>query len=133
MVHFILIFIGGGFGAGMRYLCTSLALRLMGTSFPWGTLFVNIIGSFFMGIFFAWLSQQGEINPKWSIDHELRSLVATGFLGGFTTFSAFSLDAAHLWNQGELIPAFSYVAGSVLIAIAALLAGIWIFRNMHYF
>ncbi len=104
--------IGGALGAVLRYLTGVAALRVLGAGFPWGTLSVNVFGSFLMGVLAIWLSG-GRLSP----------LLMTGLLGGFTTFSAFSLDAVRLWEKGEALGAGLYVAASVGLAIAALIAG----------
>lgn len=123
MNHFLLVAIGGASGASLRHLANLAALRLAGSAFPWGTFFVNVFGSLLMGLFVGWLARRvgGSSN-------ELRLLIATGFLGGFTTFSAFSLDTVTLWERGALWPAFFYVLASVVLAISALFAGLWFTR-----
>jgi len=123
MIHFLLVALGGAAGASLRHLANLLALRFAGAHFPWGTVFVNIVGSLLMGLFIGWLARRSG-----SSSNELRLLVATGFLGGFTTFSAFSLDAVTLWERGALLPAFAYVSGSVIVALGALFAGLWVTR-----
>ena len=87
MNAYLLVFLGGGLGSAARYAATSVVGRVAGAGFPWGTLFVNVAGSLAMGIVIAWLARRS------GGDATLRLLLATGFLGGFTTFSAFSLDA----------------------------------------
>ncbi|MCB1521050.1 MAG: fluoride efflux transporter CrcB [Hyphomicrobiaceae bacterium] len=117
MKFFLLASAGGALGAGARYLVNVGMGRLLGTSFPWGTLTVNIVGSLLMGILIEALSL------KFGGSLEARTFLATGVLGGFTTFSAFSLDVAVLASRGETGLAFLYVAVSVLAAIAMLYAG----------
>jgi CrcB protein len=107
----------------MRHLVGLAALRLTGPAFPWGTLTVNIVGSFAMGVLIELLARRFDASP------ELRLFVATGILGGFTTFSAFSLDVAVLWERGAHAAAAGYVAASVVGAIAALFAGLTIVRS----
>ena len=99
------------------------ALRLVGPNYPWGTMAINIVGSFAMGLFIAILARRGGSN-------ELRLFVATGILGGFTTFSAFSLDFATLWERGATLPAFGYALASVIGAIIALFLGLWLARTV---
>lgn len=123
MTHLLLVAFGGAIGAVLRHLAGMASLRILGHSFPYGTLFVNIVGSFIMGLFVAWLAHRVS-----GTSNEFRLFVATGILGGFTTFSAFSLDVALLTERGELGAAALYIATSVLIAIAALFAGLWIGR-----
>lgn len=123
MNHVLIIAAGGAIGASLRHLVGQFALRTLGMGFPWGTLTVNLAGSFAMGVFIEWLARRaGGIPP------ELRLFVATGMLGGFTTFSAFSLDFANLWERGEANLAIGYMGASVFGAIAALFAGLWLVR-----
>ena len=123
MVHFLLVMAGGGLGAGMRHLSGLAAMRLLGTGFPWGTAFVNVLGSFLMGVLIELLARKIDASASW------RLFLATGFLGGFPTFSSFSLDTAFLIERGSMGLAFLYVAGSVLIGIGALFAGLALVRG----
>jgi CrcB protein len=123
MFNLLLVVVGGGIGAGIRHLTNIGALRLVGPNYPWGTMAINIVGSFAMGLFIATLMRRGGSN-------ELRLFVATGIFGGFTTFSAFSLDFATLWERGATIPALGYALASVVGAIVALFAGLWLARTV---
>ncbi|TIX02468.1 MAG: fluoride efflux transporter CrcB [Mesorhizobium sp.] len=123
MFNLLLIVVGGGIGAGIRHLTSMGALRLVGPNYPWGTMAINIVGSFAMGLFIAILARRGGSN-------EVRLFVATGILGGFTTFSAFSLDFATLWERGATLPAFGYALASVIGAIVALFLGLWLARSL---
>jgi CrcB protein len=123
MFNLLLVVIGGGIGAGIRHLTNIGALRLVGPNYPWGTMAINIVGSFAMGLFVATLMRRGGSN-------EVRLFVATGVLGGFTTFSAFSLDFATLWERGSTLPAFGYALASVVGAIIALFLGLWLARSL---
>jgi fluoride exporter len=123
MNQFFLVAIGGGFGAALRHLCSMAALRAFGPDFPWGTMGINVAGSLAMGLFIEILARRSGASP------ELRLFVATGVLGGFTTFSAFSLDFAALIERGQLAWAFAYAAGSVTFSIAALFGGLWLARS----
>lgn len=123
MYNLLLVVVGGGIGAGIRHLTNIGALRLVGPNYPWGTMAINIVGSFAMGLFIATLMRRGGSN-------ELRLFVATGIFGGFTTFSAFSLDFATLWERGATIPALGYALASVIGAIVALFAGLWLARTV---
>ncbi len=114
----IAIGLGGALGALARHGVIVLSMRILGPSFPWGTLAVNVVGGLLMGLFISWLTAR---EPH---DALLRSFVATGLLGGFTTFSAFALDAVTLWRDRSLTVAALYVAASVALSIAALLAGL---------
>ncbi|TPJ11521.1 fluoride efflux transporter CrcB [Mesorhizobium sp. B2-7-3] len=123
MFNLLLVAVGGGIGAGIRHLTSMGALRLVGPNYPWGTMAINIVGSFAMGLFIAILARRGGSG-------EVRLFVATGILGGFTTFSAFSLDFAALWERGSTLPAFGYALASVVGAIIALFLGLWLARTV---
>lgn len=125
MNHLLLVVLGGGIGAGLRHLSATAALRIMGPNFPWGTFFVNVVGSLTMGLFIGWL-----VKRTGGSSQEIRLFFATGILGGFTTFSAFSLDAANLVERGANIAALSYVMGSVFISIFAVFIGLMISRTV---
>ena len=124
MYHVVLVAIGGAIGSSLRHLVNVAAMRLVGASFPWGTMVINIAGSFAMGVFIEVLAR------RFNASNELRLFVATGILGGFTTFSAFSLDFAVLWERGAAGQAFAYAAGSVVISLLALFAGLWFVRSL---
>jgi len=114
--------LGGALGASGRYLTGVAAMRLMGPGFPWGTLAVNVIGSFVMGVIVVVL---GHLSAN-----RLAPFLMTGLLGGFTTFSAFSLDALTLWERGQQGLAAAYVAASVLLSLAAIVAGLIFARSL---
>lgn len=122
MKMFLMAAAGGAFGAGARYLVGVGALRLIGSGFPWGTLIVNIVGSFLMGV----LIEGAAL--KWSMTNEMRTFLATGILGGFTTFSAFSLDFAVLVERKANAAAMLYLGASVGLSILALFAGLSVIR-----
>lgn len=122
MYNVLLVALGGGIGAALRHLSGVAALRLLGPAFPYGTMFVNVLGSFVMGVFIELLARRFGASP------ELRLFFATGVLGGFTTFSSFSLDTAFLYERGDLALAAVYVIGSVAVGIAALFAGLALVR-----
>ena len=124
MTQLLYVALGGAIGASLRHLVNLAGLRLLGGQFPWGTVTVNIVGSFAMGLFIAFMARQALGSQ------ELRLFVTTGILGGFTTFSAFSLDFAALWERGAVSLAFAYAAGSVVLSIAALFAGLAISRAL---
>ena len=120
----LLVFLGAGLGGVLRHGVNLAAVRAFGLAFPWGTLAVNVAGSLLMGLLagvLAWRAGAGWTEPA-------RLLIATGLLGGFTTFSAFSLDAALLWERGEAGLAAIYVAASVILSLLALAAGLWAVR-----
>jgi CrcB protein len=114
---------GGAFGSTARYLVNILSGQLFGLGFPWGTIAVNIAGSFLMGLVVA----LGAL--KFSLANEMRVLIATGFLGGFTTFSAFSMDFALLVERKHYGLAGLYAAGSVTLSILALFAALLLVRT----
>ncbi len=116
--------LGGAIGAAGRFLVTSAAFRIMGPGFPWGTIAVNVIGSLLMGGLVVLLAL------RYSSTQELRVFLVTGILGGFTTFSAFSLDFATLFEQKNYLPAALYLCSSVLLSILALFAGMYIVRQI---
>jgi len=126
MIGFLVVFLGGGLGAALRHGVNLLAARLVGTSFPWGTLFENVSGSFAMGLLGAYFAFRGggEVTQHW------RLLLTTGILGGYTTFSAFSLDVALLYERGEAAMAALYVLASVALAIGGLFAGFALVRHL---
>ena len=126
MTSYLLFFLGAGIGGALRHGVNLGCARYGGVAFPWGTLTVNVAGSFIMGALAAWLAlRAGE---GWS--QPLRLFLATGILGGFTTFSAFSLDAVLMWEQGEAGLAAAYAAASVVLSIAGLVAGLALMRTV---
>ncbi len=126
MQSVLIVFFGGGLGAVLRHLVNVGCARACGTSFPWGTMTVNVVGSFLMGILAAWLSlKAGEERAE-----PLRLLLATGILGGFTTFSAYSLDVVLLWERGAVAAAALHAAGSVVLSLMALIAGLAVVRAL---
>lgn len=125
MYHVLLVAVGGAIGASLRHLANLGALRLVGPNYPWGTMAINVAGSFVMGLFIAVMARRHGGGSN-----ELRLLVATGILGGFTTFSSFSLDFATLWERGATLPALGYALASVIGAIIALFLGLWLARSI---
>lgn len=124
MKAYLLVFLGAGIGGALRHGVNVGCARMCGTAFPWGTLTVNIVGSFIMGVLAGWLAfKAGE---GWS--QPLRLFLTTGILGGFTTFSAFSLDAVLIWERGQVGLAATYVTASVLLSIAGLVVGLGLVR-----
>lgn len=115
---------GGALGAVGRHFVGAAALRLLGPGFPVGTVTVNIVGSFLMGALVALMALKLSPSP------ELRAFLTVGLLGGFTTFSAFSLDAVLLYERGAFAAAAAYVAVSVVCSIAGLVAGLQIVRQV---
>ena len=122
---YVWIFLGGGLGAAARHGVNRAALVLAGPDYPAGTLFVNVAGSLVMGLLAGWFTYRGESAPE-----PLRLFLTTGVLGGFTTFSAFALDAAVMWERHDSVQALTYVGVSVMGAIIALFAGLSAMRAM---
>ena len=126
MVQTFLVFLGGGLGAASRHGVNLAAARLFGIGFPWGTFIVNVAGSLAMGLIAGYFTFRD--GAAWT--QHARLLLTTGFLGGFTTFSAFSLDTALLWERGAAGQAAAYVAASVALAILGLFGGLWLVRTL---
>ncbi len=122
MISSILVFLGAGLGGVLRHVLNFWVTALLGAGFPYGILAINVIGSTAMGLVAGWFAFHGEA-PS-----ELRLFLATGILGGFTTFSAFSLDTALLIERGETGLAAAYVAASVVLSVGGLFAGLWAMR-----
>ncbi|UGX87333.1 fluoride efflux transporter CrcB [Phyllobacterium meliloti] len=118
----LLVASGGAIGSVARYLAGLLMTRILGAAFPWGTLTVNVVGGLLMGLFIELLAR------RFDGSNELRLFVAVGIMGGFTTFSSFSLDVALLWERGEVFSALIYVLLSVILSIGALFLGLWLAR-----
>jgi len=112
--------LGGALGASARYLTSVAAMRLVGPGFPWATLTVNILGSFLMGVLVVVLAREGGFRAA--------PFLMTGVLGGFTTFSAFSLDTLTLFERGQVALAGGYVVASVGLSLAAIVVGMALTR-----
>jgi CrcB protein len=126
MISTLLVFLGAGVGGVLRHGVNLVSLKSFGPGFPVGTLAINIVGSGLMGIVAGWFAFKAASDAP----QELRLFLATGILGGFTTFSAFSLDAILLWERGEIMLAVAYVAGSVVLSLAALVGGLALMRGL---
>ncbi|MES2055892.1 MAG: fluoride efflux transporter CrcB [Pseudomonadota bacterium] len=122
MNSLLLVMAGGAVGSGARFLTGRATLAWFGPSYPWGTLAVNLIGGFLMGALVGTLARVSVPGENW------RLLLAVGVLGGFTTFSAFSLDTVVMLQRGDLSMAALYVLASVIGSIAALFAGLSLIR-----
>lgn len=122
MMNLLQVALGGAVGASARYLVNVGAMRMVGPGFPWGTLAVNVLGSFLMGVLVTYLAYR---------DGGMRyaPLLTTGLLGGFTTFSAFSLDALTIWERGQHGLAATYVLASVALSLAAIVLALWVTRG----
>lgn len=124
MFQAFLVAAGGALGSLLRYFLGQWSLRLWGPNFPWGTLIVNVAGCFVIGVFAEMIAR------RFNASVELRLLLITGFLGGFTTFSAFSLDAISLFERGEAVLGGVYIAASVGLSMAAVVAGLALMRAL---
>ncbi len=121
-MRLVLVLAGGALGSAGRYLIQLWMIERVGGAFPWGTLTVNVAGSFAIGLIAALADDRGSIGAN------VRLFLVVGVLGGFTTFSAFSLDAVLLWERGAVGAAAAYVGVSVAASIAALVAGLALVR-----
>jgi CrcB protein len=122
-MNYVLVFIGGGLGSTLRHTINMVSARLLGTAFPYHTFIINITGSLVMGLVAGYLAFKGGASQPW------RLFLMTGILGGYTTFSAFSLDTALLYERGAIGLAALYVLGSVVLSIAGLFAGLALVRH----
>ncbi len=126
MTRFLIVAAGGGVGAALRYgVGLGLGRMLPGAAWPWGTFAVNGLGGLAIGLLVGWLAQRGVSNAEtW------RLLIGVGLLGGFTTFSAFSLEVALMIERRQMGLALGYALASVIVAVVALFVGLWIMRRM---
>lgn len=113
---------GGALGAGVRHIINMQFLRLFGPAFPWATGTINVTGSFLMGLLAGTLAAKTHLGPEW------RVFLGTGILGGYTTFSAFSLDIWVLFDKGNTMGAAAYLLGSIVLSLLALVAGLTVAR-----
>ncbi len=121
---YLLVFLGGGIGSTLRHVINMASMRAFGTGFPYHTFIINITGSTVMGLVAGYLAFKGEASQPW------RLFLMTGVLGGYTTFSAFSLDAAMLYERGEIGLALAYVVGSVVLSLIGLFVGLALMRHL---
>ena len=124
MGGFLIVFFGGGLGAALRHGVNLLSARLFGAAFPWHTLIENVTGSLVMGILAGYFAFKADPSSQ-----HWRLFLTTGILGGYTTFSAFSLDSVLLYERGETALAALYVLASVALAIGGLFAGLALVRH----
>lgn len=126
MQAYSLVFVGAGLGGALRHFLNMAIGRALGTGFPWATAFINVSGSFVMGALVGWLAfRAGE---GWA--QNTRLFVATGVLGGYTTFSTFSLESVLLLERNEIGAALAYVGGSVLLGVLGLWGGLLMSRSL---
>lgn len=123
-MSYLIVFVGAGIGGVLRHGVNHAALRLIGSGYPWATLAVNTIGSFVMGIIAEYALSRANLPQQWQL------FLTVGVLGGFTTFSAFSLEVALLYERGELLAAGLYMLGSAVLAVAGLFAGLYVIRAL---
>jgi CrcB protein len=126
MQAYLIIFFGAGFGGCLRHFVNLLAARSLGTEFPWGTFLINISGSLVMGLIAGYLTFRSGMHGS----QHLRLFLLTGILGGYTTFSAFSLDAALLYERGDMFGMAFYVGGSVALALVGVFSGLAAMRAL---
>lgn len=125
MSGFFLVALGGAIGAAGRYGAGLAATRLLPGAWPWGTFFVNVSGSFAMGLVVGWLALKGTDQGQ-----SVKLFLATGVLGGFTTFSAFSLEVVEMIQDDAMGRAAGYAGVSIGLGVAALLIGLWLSRRL---
>jgi CrcB protein len=123
MGSYFIVFVGAGLGGALRHGVNIGTARLLGPGLPYGTLAVNILGSLTMGVLAGWFALRGSSSQSW------RLFLTTGLLGGFTTFSTFSLDAVSIWERGQGVEAALYVLVSVLFALLGLVGGLILMRH----
>jgi fluoride exporter len=123
-MNYLLVFIGGGLGSVLRHIVNVVCPKFLGTNFPYHTFIINITGSTIMGVVAGYLAFKGDAAQSW------RLFLMTGILGGYTTFSAYSLDSAVLYERGEIGLAALYVLGSVVLSILGLFAGLALVRSI---
>jgi CrcB protein len=122
-MNYLLVFIGGSLGSTLRQIVNVVCPRFLGTAFPYHTFIINITGSIVMGLIAGYFTLKGDGSQHW------RLFLMTGILGGYTTFSAFSLDTAQLYERGAIGLALVYVLGSVVFSILGLFAGLALVRH----
>ena len=125
---YLIVFIGAGIGGAVRHGVNGLALRLAGPDFPCGTMTINIVGSLAMGLMAGYFAFRGGAGIFGQLSQHWRLFLTTGILGGFTTFSTFSLDFATLWERGTMLPAAAYLLVSVGGSLIAVFVGLALAR-----
>ncbi len=123
MINIMYIALGGALGAVMRYLVSTGIHSILGRGFPYGTLTVNVLGSFFMGYLFIFMIERSSLGPEW------RAFILIGFLGAFTTFSTFSMETLNLLENGAIARAFANITVNVVTCILATWLGVILGRQ----
>ena len=123
MNGYLIVFIGAGLGGMLRHATNIFVPKVMGSGFPWHTLLINVVGSLAIGLFAGFFAFKSDATAHW------RLFLTTGICGGFTTFSAFSLDAVTLYERGEPGASAIYIVASVVAALIALVIGLWAMRT----
>ena len=121
-VGLLLVFVGGGLGSSVRYLIGKASVAVLGPEFPYGTLAINVVGSFVMGLVAGWFAMRVQASQEWKL------FLTTGIIGGFTTYSTFSLETALLWERGATGLAFLYVSGTLLLGLVGIFGGLALIR-----
>lgn len=121
-LSYLIVFVGAGIGGALRHAGNRASLTF-GWTFPWHTLLVNVSGCLLIGMVAGWFAFRGESGQ------DFRLFLTTGVIGGFTTFSAFSLDAVLLWERGESLSAAFYIGGSVVLSVACVFLGLALMRT----
>lgn len=124
MKIFFIVFMGAGLGGAMRHVINVASTRFLGVQYATATMLVNIIGCLLMGMLIDYLALRAEIPQCW------RLFITTGVLGGFTTFSAFSLETVLMYQRGQMLYAAWYAVGSVVLSVLGLLVGMWLVRQL---
>ena len=122
MLNFLAISLGAIVGANARYVISRFAARLFGPVFPYGTLIINVSGSFIVGLFLVWTAERVLIDPRW------RLLVVIGFCGGFTTFSSYAFETTAYFEQGQWLLMTTNILANNVLSLAAAVAGISLAR-----
>lgn len=128
MSSLLYVAFGGAIGASLRYVLGLAAMRSLGPGYPYGTMAANVIGGFLMGVLAGWLAF--KVSGQETGSENLKLFLGVGLLGGFTTFSAFSLDAMTMLEKKDYGHFFGYTVGSVVLSIGALMIGLMIARKV---
>ncbi len=124
MNRFLIVFLGGGLGSACRHGVNLISAQFPGSRYPVGTFCVNVLGSLLIGVFAEWFALRSQLPSN------LRLFLITGILGGFTTFSAFSLEIGLLHERGETVAAATYAVASVVSGVVALFCGMYLVRSL---